>query len=272
LGYLPDPEWIEQMGLVGYWPLNEGSGTKINDYSGNSNFGVFSGQSTPQTQWGSGDKGIALQFNSSNTQQVDFGQPASLMVTGAITYGVRCYLAAAFSTGFQNCIGRWSNGAGRAFWLGLSSAAGVSANAVSFVSDSLGVVGSAISSQSQSYFIGGWHDLIATWTPTTMTVSIYVDGLLSGTGPANFVAGLGNGALDTIVSGQNGGGANWNGGLDRPFVANQAWSANQILKYCSEPWSGWLPPNTRRWFGGAIISASPPPPTAPQRLPLLGVG
>jgi hypothetical protein len=43
-----------ESGLVGYWKFNEGSGTTVNDYSGNGNHGTFapiSGDTTALPKW-----------------------------------------------------------------------------------------------------------------------------------------------------------------------------------------------------------------------------
>jgi len=72
-------------GLVGYWSFNEGSGTKVHDYSGNGNTGTFSG-SMAQTDWINGKLGKALNLNGDG-KNVYFGSPASLQLgnTGTIS-------------------------------------------------------------------------------------------------------------------------------------------------------------------------------------------
>ena len=49
------------LGLVGYWPLNEGSGTVATDHSGNGNIGTLSGTTIPN--WTTGKRGGALNFD-----------------------------------------------------------------------------------------------------------------------------------------------------------------------------------------------------------------
>jgi hypothetical protein len=48
-------------GLVGYWSMNEGAGTKVNDSSGNGNTGTITGAA-----WTNGKHGNALSFNGSS--------------------------------------------------------------------------------------------------------------------------------------------------------------------------------------------------------------
>jgi hypothetical protein len=54
------------LGLVGYWPMNEGTSTIVGDFSGNNNFGTTSNMSNPATAssgWTSGKHGKALAFD-----------------------------------------------------------------------------------------------------------------------------------------------------------------------------------------------------------------
>jgi len=56
-------------GLVGYWPMNEGMGDKIYDFSGNKNTGTLMGMAHPSTAvsgWNPGKFGSALNFDSTN--------------------------------------------------------------------------------------------------------------------------------------------------------------------------------------------------------------
>jgi len=66
-------------GPVAAWDMDEGSGAKINDQSGNHNDGTISGAT-----WTSGKYGSALQFDGVN-DYVDCGNDASLNITSAIT-------------------------------------------------------------------------------------------------------------------------------------------------------------------------------------------
>lgn len=69
-----------QLGLVGFWSFNEGSGTSAGDSSGKRNTGSI--VSSPP--WVHGKTGKALSFDG-DTQYVDLGKPAALDISGAIT-------------------------------------------------------------------------------------------------------------------------------------------------------------------------------------------
>ena len=67
-------------GLVGYWLLNEGSGTKVFDLSGNGINGIF----VANTSWAAGKFGTVLSFDGTN-DYVNFGTITTghpLMLTG----------------------------------------------------------------------------------------------------------------------------------------------------------------------------------------------
>ncbi len=68
------------LGLVGYWALNEGVGSTAADSSGNSNTGTL----TNSPAWINGRSGTALGFNGAS-QYVDLGNGSSLQITSDIT-------------------------------------------------------------------------------------------------------------------------------------------------------------------------------------------
>jgi len=67
------------LGLVGYYPMNEGTGTIAGDFSGNGNTGTLVSSPT----WVTGKLGQALSFNGSNT--VSIPNSSSLSPTASIT-------------------------------------------------------------------------------------------------------------------------------------------------------------------------------------------
>lgn len=69
-------------GLVGYWSLNEGSGTTAKDKSGNGNDGTL--QNMDDSDWVDGVVGRALDFDGSN-DHLDCGKDSSLQPTDELT-------------------------------------------------------------------------------------------------------------------------------------------------------------------------------------------
>jgi len=72
-------------GLVGWWPMNEGGGTRVNDISGNNNAGAFSGITQGSTSgWAGGFNGRAVMFDGTD-DAVAIPTAAPLQITGAIS-------------------------------------------------------------------------------------------------------------------------------------------------------------------------------------------
>ena len=77
------------LGLVGYWSFNEGTGTKATDFSGNGNTGTFVGAPT----WVTGKRSTALHFDSGvgnqyvTTRDIDAVDGASQMTISFWTKG-----------------------------------------------------------------------------------------------------------------------------------------------------------------------------------------
>ncbi len=75
-----DPAGCMDFGLAGHWDMDEGSGSVINDKSGNNNHGTLANG----PQWTKGKSGTALQFDGKD-DYVDCGDDASLNITDEIT-------------------------------------------------------------------------------------------------------------------------------------------------------------------------------------------
>lgn len=80
LGNRIDPEHPLSRGLVGYWLMNEGSGDRIYDLSGNGNEGVFGGNPL----WKPGQRGQSIDFDGI-ADYIDCGNASSLNITNMIT-------------------------------------------------------------------------------------------------------------------------------------------------------------------------------------------
>jgi hypothetical protein len=75
-------------GLIGYWSFDEGTGTTINDLSGNGNNGTLS-NANGSGAWTTGHFGSAYYFpgvTGSNSTRVVIPNSASLQISSAITF------------------------------------------------------------------------------------------------------------------------------------------------------------------------------------------
>jgi len=74
------------LGLVGYWSMDEGSGTAVNDQSGNRNTGTVYSSTTPAANWVDGKMGKALDFDGSD-DYVSINSNSTHQITGDISFG-----------------------------------------------------------------------------------------------------------------------------------------------------------------------------------------
>ncbi len=87
--FAPQPVFAQSSGLVAAYSFNEGTGATAADVSGNGIAGTISGA----TWTTAGKYGNALSFNGVNSY-VDLGNPASLTLTGSMTWSAWIYAVA----------------------------------------------------------------------------------------------------------------------------------------------------------------------------------
>jgi hypothetical protein len=88
---------ITDPNLVGWWSLDEGSGSVAVDWSGHDNYGSLIGE----PQWVVGQDGGALEFDGSNS--VDCGNSDNLQITDSIT--ITCWVNPAMLSGWHGLAG-----------------------------------------------------------------------------------------------------------------------------------------------------------------------
>lgn len=74
------------LGLVGYWSFNEGTGTQATDFSGNGNTGLFPGGAADPS-WTTGKRGKALRFDGASNYATIHGV-ANDVQTGAASFAL----------------------------------------------------------------------------------------------------------------------------------------------------------------------------------------
>ncbi len=159
-------------GIVGYWPLNEGSGTTAIDSSGNNQNGTWGG-STPYYYSPGNNQAYAGNFNGSNDYvslprviQDDFTMTAWFKTT---TVG--------------GGSGQWYNGrqivSGEV--CGVVNDFGTSINSSGQIMFGIGNPDTTITG-STNFADGNWHFLTATRVKSTGAIVLYVDGAVQATG------------------------------------------------------------------------------------------
>jgi hypothetical protein len=200
-------------GLVGWWKLDDGSGTSASDSSGSGNTGTL--QNSPT--WTFGKNNGALTLNGSN-QEVDIpsllGSPATVTVSA---------------------------------WANLTAVTGTAADLISFAG-SQGSVDIRLDDVGTNtkvfYYAGGgswtgeidtsiayagtgWHLFTYVVNPAASIESFYVDGVLKGSAATSApIVYSGGGTYTAIGSGSEG---NFKGTIDDVRIYNRALSASDVL-------------------------------------------
>ena len=83
------------LGLVGYWSFNEGTGTRAGDFSGRGNHGTVLTNGGSLATWGNGKLGKALNFDATD-DYVQVSSPSGIP-TGDFTYSAWIYFGGGYS-------------------------------------------------------------------------------------------------------------------------------------------------------------------------------
>ena len=228
--YCNGGEWVSMggpvgnttTGLVGWWKLDDGSGTSAADSSGNGNTGTLFNTPTWTT---SGMNNGALTFSATG-EHVDAADVASLEISGSWTVatwvnpsalpsaGNTAALLAKYASGPANYLLLINNGyqcAGLGWSVGFDS---------SDHNNHYDCVASSIS-------VGTWYHVVGVWNSSSSNIYLYVNGQLIGTANESETPASGSGS--TFQIGENNGGSSWfNGTLDDVRVYNRALSATDI--------------------------------------------
>lgn len=207
-------EIAEMYGLVGWWRMEETSGTDVADSSGAGNHGTIAGSATWSTDAKEGDGSLTL-------DGADYVEIPSSIVDGE--NGVTL-------AGWARLTDTGSNGAvlidiGNLFGITLDHAdTAKGTNTYSYTGSSFEFLSSAA-----YYEDTGWRHFATVFNADSQQTELYVDGVLQGTrslaGPVAFDL-----AVNRTKLGDYGSGSSWRltGGLDDMRVYNRALTSDEI--------------------------------------------
>lgn len=213
------PKIIDPSSLVGWWSMEEGSGTTTQDRSGNGGTGTLSGASIPA--WSTGRFGKALLFNGSSSN-VDIGQPSAIKPTTAITVSAWVFRTGALAS-FCGVVCSPLTGGNAGGWI----VVGVNTNKIRCY------IGTGSFAETNSAIpLGSWHHVVARWAAPLS--SIYVDGVVQTT-TASVASPISYGTTQNANIGAYPitGGASvryWPGLIDEVRIYNRALSASEIFQ------------------------------------------
>jgi len=161
------------LGLVGYWSMNEGIGPYAGDSSGNKNTGTLTNGPT----WVDGKQGKALNFDGVN-DYVDLGSPASLNGTGSHTISLWANLNDIGALGNYDVFFEKNSDCGAgAGWGMVVYYSTPSTWAAAVVTTSGGAVNYSALGTSPTPTIGTWVHLVGVYDNSAQTITLYTDGV-----------------------------------------------------------------------------------------------
>ncbi len=211
---LPKPP--NNLGLVGYWSLNDCSASKATDFSGNGNTGTLTNfaLSGSTSNWVAGKRSCALNFDGSN-DYVEVLDSTSLRPTTGLTLSAWVKTT---SSSLQRIV--FKGDAGNQYSLieslsGGDGKVGLRAEGLSPVQ-----VTSATAVND-----GTWHHVVAAWNGTTTV--IYIDGAVSTTASQTGTPTY-NSSSVFIGNGSPANGQYFNGTMDEVRIYNRALGATEV--------------------------------------------
>lgn len=202
--------------LVGYWKLDENTGTSAADSSTNGNTGTLTNGPT----WIAGQIGSGVQFDGTN-DYIDAGTDSSLILTDRRTISAWVYISGTMVNGDEYYIARkFSSGDSNSYY-GMT----LFHNGTGTVLGSYGGGGGAYVYSTGYLAAGQWHHVAVTFDKPN--ISFYINGKLDSTGADTVGGGYPSGS-GTMVLGTLGGGSYLNGRLDEVRVYGRPLSADEV--------------------------------------------
>ncbi len=166
------------LGLVGYWSFEDGSGTKATDFSGNGNEGTLTNGPT----FIAGKHGKALNFDGSN-DYVAVNDASPLRSTDITIAGWIKGRSGSAST-WQSIVTKDNgNNSNRNYWLGLTNGGGPYGNlgSILLLAKTSSGVDDVLATGGADLRDSQWHFIVAVIDDVADTSAVYVDGVSVGT-------------------------------------------------------------------------------------------
>ena len=239
-------------GLVGYWPLDDASGTTASDISGSG----FNGTLNNSPVWSAGKLGAGLRLNGSSST-VDINHN---VVTTSSSFSVATWVQLSSLSGFQTAVSQdGSNISG--FFLQFTSGGQFAFSLVNSDSTS----GTTIRANSNFNPVANtWYHLVGVYNQSVGQSQLYVNGTLQST---QTVPAAWNATGETVIGRAKwGGNADfWNGEIDDVRLYNRALSATDVsnLYQLAPTFSPVRPPAVPLIIRGPYVNSWQPGDTAP---------
>ncbi|HLC78934.1 MAG TPA: LamG domain-containing protein [archaeon] len=225
--YCPRPDIVSN--LVGYWRFDEGTGTIVADSSGNDNNGTLINSPV----WANGYTNSDLNFSKITDTHVDLGNPSDLNITGPLSISAWGYTNSAPNNALsQEIFTREGGVTDRGYRFHFEQ------GTPSDLRFSLGITPTTntILSSSTQPDANKWYHFVATYDPST-AMKIYINGVQTGVDSTDIPSSISASSAGPDIGVRDGGGENWDGGLDEIRVYNRVLNTADIntLYYCQPP-------------------------------------
>lgn len=198
------------LGLVGYWSFNEGSGTQAGDYSGNGNTGSFNGNPS----WVNGRFGNGLEFDGNDHISMGDIHSAPTEITLSAWVNLDSVVEEPILIKGMGAAGNREYGM---YILSNKVFASVAREAAGDVDSKSGAT---------TVGTGAWVHAAMTWDGSTLT--IYKDGDDDGSVATSVGSGDIQDLADSLIIGRDETGDYFNGEIDEVRIYNRALSATEV--------------------------------------------
>lgn len=220
-------------GLVGLWLMNEGSGDKVYDLSGNGNIGTFVGD----THFVGGKFGPVLDFDGTGDYVVVSDGALRSAISSEVTIATWAYVTA--------------DGVERRIFdrQGDYSLVIHQNNIKLWIENVWNVTGASVST--------GLHYIVGTFSDLENKVKVYVDGVLKDERTENVVIAP-NAAANSYIGCKANLGNFWLGQIDHVLIYDRVLSASEIAKLYLKPFAMFERDEIELWVGATSVGVAPP--------------
>ncbi len=214
----PATAHVTTTGLVGYWPLDDSSGSTATDTSGNGHNGTLQNGAT----WVSGKIGAALSFNGSNTT-VDIN---SNVINTSTSFTVAAWVSLADVSSWHTAVSQDGNNVSGFYLQYTSPDAGTDGGKFAFALISADAT-SGTSGRATSKFTpvaNVWYHIIGVYDAANKQSKLYVNGVLQST---QTISSAWNATSETVIGRAKWSGAPvdyWSGLIDDVRIYNLAFA------------------------------------------------
>ncbi|MBC7746645.1 LamG domain-containing protein [Pedobacter sp.] len=217
---------VQPSGLVGYWPLDESTGTAVHDSSSNSNDGT----TTNGPAWGTGKINGDLVFTSASSQYASIPDSAVFSGYGAMTLSVWANQSSLSVD--KGLVSHWDSSGVSNSW-GLQTSSADSSKLRFYVASSTADTGSNYTETTTGAWTNSaWNHIVVVYDSSQANASrvkIYINGTSITTATTGSIATtLANAAAPLTIGDLKGLSRYWNGDIDHVKIFSRAFRADEV--------------------------------------------